>query len=95
MWVSDRRNFFFDPKTMDNNKLDENVVLVRLNGKDLYFDPGAEFTPLGLLPWDETGVVGRRLDKDGGVWIQTPMPASVASQTTRKANFGLNAETEA
>jgi hypothetical protein len=26
---------------MDSNKLDANVVLVKLNGKDLYFDPGA------------------------------------------------------
>jgi hypothetical protein len=65
-WVSDRRNYFFAPLTMESAKLDANVVQVKLNGKDLYFDPGAAFTPFGFLTWSETGVQGLRLDKDGG-----------------------------
>jgi hypothetical protein len=93
VWVSERRNYFFDPKIMDSSKLDANVVLVKVNGKDAYFDPGAQFTPYGVLPWDETGVVGRKLDKDGGSWIQTSMPESAVSQTDRKANFKLNPDT--
>jgi hypothetical protein len=73
-WVSDRREYFFTPITMQSTKLNANVVLVKLNGKDLngkdlYFDPGAAFTPFGLLEWSETGVPGLRLDKDGGTWI--------------------------
>ena len=39
-WVSDRMQYFFTPVTMQSEKLDANVVLVKLNGKDLYFDPG-------------------------------------------------------
>ena len=31
---------------MQPGKLDANVVLVKLTGKDLYLDPGAEFTLL-------------------------------------------------
>jgi hypothetical protein len=93
VWVSDRRNYFFDPKIMDSSKLDANVVLVKVNGKDVYFDPGAQFTPYGVLPWDETGVVGRKLDKDGGAWVETSMPESAVSQTDRKANFKLNVDT--
>jgi hypothetical protein len=42
--------------------LSANVVLVKLNGKDLYFDPGGAFTPYGLLEWPETGVPGLHLD---------------------------------
>jgi hypothetical protein len=56
---------------MQSEKLNANVVLVKLNGKDLYFDPGAAFTPFGLLTWSETGTPGLRLDKDGGSWIMT------------------------
>ena len=93
VWVSDRRNFFFDPQIMDSNKLDANVVLVKLEGKDVYFDPGAQFTPFGLLPWGETGVAGRQLDKNGGSWIQTSMPESAASRIGRKANLKLNVDT--
>ena len=88
-WVSDRREYFFNPKIMEPYKLNANVVLVKLNGKDLYFDPGAEFTPFGLLTWAETGVIGLRLDKDGGTWIQTTLPAACESRMERRANLKL------
>jgi Domain of Unknown Function with PDB structure (DUF3857) len=90
VWVSDRRNYFFTPQTMQSGMLDANVVLVKLNGKDLYFDPGAEFTPFGLLTWSETGVIGLRLDKDGGAWIRTALPASSDSCVGRKAKLKLS-----
>jgi len=89
-WVSDRRNYFFDPATMQGGKLDANVVLVKLDGKDLYFDPGGEFTPFGLLNWVETAVKGLRLDKDGGSWIQTTLPQSSESRMERVAKLKLS-----
>ena len=89
-WVSDRRQYFFSPNTMESRKLDANVVLVKLNGKDLYFDPGAEFTPYGLLTWSETGVPGLRLDRNGGTWIQTTLPASSESRMERQAKLKLS-----
>jgi hypothetical protein len=88
--VADRAQYFFNPKIMQTGKLDANVVLVKLNGKDLYFDPGAEFAPFGLLTWSETGVTGLKLDKDGGSWIQTTLPASSESRMERKANLKLS-----
>jgi hypothetical protein len=87
--VSDRRQYFFNPASMDKTKLDANLVLVKLNGKDLYLDPGAEFTPFGFLEWPETGVAGLRLDKDGGTWIQSTLPQSSESQIQRKAKLQL------
>jgi hypothetical protein len=90
VWVSDRRNYFFTPQTMQTGMLDANVVQVKLNGKDLYFDPGAEFTPFGLLTWSETGVTGLRLDKEGGAWIRTTLPASSDSCIDRKAKLKLS-----
>jgi transglutaminase-like putative cysteine protease len=90
VWTSDRRNYFFNPRVMDDSKLNANVVLVKLNGTDMYFDPGAAFTPFGLLPWPETGVPGLRLDKDGGSWITTTLPASSDSRIERKANLRLS-----
>lgn len=90
VWVPDRRNYFFDPKLMDSRRLDANVVLVKLNGKDIYCDPGAAYTPFGLLPWSETGVQGLRLDKDGGAWVLTKLPESSASRIERRANLKLS-----
>jgi Domain of Unknown Function with PDB structure (DUF3857) len=89
-YVSDRSHYFFSASLMDRSRLDSNVVLVKLNGKDLYFDPGAAFTPFGLLEWSETGVTGLRLDKDGGTWIQSMLPESAESQVKRKAKLKLS-----
>jgi hypothetical protein len=78
---------------MDSTRLDANVVLVKANGKEIYCDPGAAFTPFGLLPWIETGVQGRRLDKDGGAWVRTDLPDSSRSRIERTANLTLSSET--
>ena len=67
-----------------------NVVDVKLNGKDLFLDPGAAFVPFGMLPWSETGVTGLKLDKEGGSWLKTTMPESSQSRIQRKADLKLN-----
>jgi hypothetical protein len=90
MWVADREHYFFFPQTMDGRRLDSNVVVVKLNGKDVFFDPGAAFTPFGMLPWLETAVTGLKLDKDGGSWLQTTLPQAGESQIQRKASLKLN-----
>ena len=89
VWVSDRERFFFNRATMESGRLDDNVVLVKLNGKDLYFDPGSPFAPFGLLPWAETGVQGLRLDKDGGTWVTTTLPESSESRIDHVAQLTL------
>ena len=88
--VSDRRQHFFSPITMEGTKLDTNVVLIKLNGQDVYFDPGAAFTPFGLLTWSETGVVGLRLDKDGGTWIKTMLPEASKSRIEHAGQLKLS-----
>jgi hypothetical protein len=88
--VSDRQHYFFDPKQRNRDALDSSLVLVKLNGKDIYCDPGAKFAPFGLLPWYETGVYGLRLDKDGGSVIRTPVPEDSASRIERKADVKLS-----
>ncbi len=90
VWVSNRGEYFFSPKTMQSEKLNANVVLVKLNGKDLYFDPGAAFTPFGLLTWSETGTPGLRLDRDGGSWITTTLPLSSESCVEHNAKLKLS-----
>ena len=90
MWVSERQNYFFSPQSMDGRKLDENVVVVKLNGKDEFFDPGTAFSPFGLLPWSETAVAGLRLDKDGGSWLQTSLPTPDQSAIRRKGELNLS-----
>jgi hypothetical protein len=88
--VSTRDNHFFNSGYMNADDLNDNVVLVKLNGEDLYFDPGTPFTPYGLLPWHETGVKGLSLDKDGGDWVTTALPSAASSGVDRKATLQLD-----
>ncbi len=90
--VSTRDEYFFNPHLMNSVELNTNVVLVKLDGKDLYFDPGTAFTPYELLPWKETAVQGRKLDQAGGSWVQTPLPDSSQSRLERKALLKLTDE---
>jgi hypothetical protein len=64
--------------------------LVKLDGKDLYLDPGVPYTPFGLLTWSETGVVGLRVDKDGGAWIETALPPASQSRIERIGKLQLS-----
>ena len=90
--ISTRDDHFFKNSVMNVQDLNTNVVLVKVNGKDMYFDPGSAFTPFGMLPWSETGTPGLKLDKDGGTWVTTPNPESSASQIIRKADLALTSE---
>jgi hypothetical protein len=89
VYVSTRNQYLFMPKMMYASQLNSNVVLLKLNGKDVYCDPGTAYTPFGLLPWAETGVMGLKLDKDGGSWVETTMPQSAESRIERKADLKL------
>lgn len=92
LMISRRNEYFFNEKRMDKRELDSNAVLVKVNGKEMYFDPGSLFVPYGLLPWEESGVKGMKLDKDGGSWILTSFAESAASQIVRAGNLKLDDE---
>ena len=91
-WISTREQHFFAKAVMRASDLHTYVVIVKLNGKDVYFDPGSQFTPWGMLPWPETSAPGLKLDKDGGTWILTNMPDSSDSQIERRADLKLTQE---
>lgn len=90
--VSGRSEYFFNKNRVDGRELDANAVLLKVNGKNEYFDPGATFTPFGMLPWMETGVAGLKLDREGGTWIETSMPMSDQTQVERAAQLKLTDE---
>jgi len=90
VYISSRSQYFFNPAMMNPTQLNGDVTVVKLNGKDIYCDPGSKFAPFALLPWEETFVKGLRLDKDGGSWVDTSLPQSSESKIERKADLKLN-----
>jgi len=93
--VSSRDRYFFSRKVMNTSQLNYSLVLVKLDGKELYLAPGTPFTPYGLLPWWATGIDGLRLTKDGGSWITTPLPQPEESRIERKASLKFDRGTVA
>jgi len=89
VFISPRSEYFFKPQVMNPFQLNGDVVLVKLNGKEVYCDPATAFAPFGLLSWPETGVKGLLLDKEGGSWVTTTLPPSSDSRIERKAELKL------
>jgi hypothetical protein len=88
--VPNRSRDFFYPKLREGDRLNTGVVLIKLNGKDAWGDPGWAFTPFGLLPWPETQVDGLLLDKGGPTWVKTMASTSAQARTERHAALTLS-----
>jgi hypothetical protein len=88
--VPTRDLYFFEPRLMNPGQLNTNLVVIRLDGQDLYLDPGTVHAPFGVLPWRETAVKCLRLKKDGGSWVVPPLPKADESRVERTGTFTLD-----
>ncbi len=86
-WISGRDQYFFKKEMVDSHQLDAEVVLVKVDGHDQWFDPGTPFTPFGMLRWPRTGVSGLLMQKGKNDFIKTPEPASKDAVTHRVINL--------
>ena len=87
--VSGRDTYFFDPRHMNTGEINSELVVAKVGDRDMFFDPGAAFTPFGMLAWPETSVIARRLNATGGAWIATPLPGPAESCIDRKVSLHL------
>lgn len=89
VWASDRYYYFFQNSQRNDRKLLHPIVVLKINGQNVFCDAGTPFLGYAMLPWYETAVPGLRLGKDGGEWITTPAPASANSRVVRSATLSL------
>ncbi len=87
--VSGRSQFFIDQRLMNSRQLNDDVVKLKLDGKDVYVDPSDKFAPFGVIGWSATSAPGLALDRDGGTWIRTDNPISSENRIIRTANLKL------
>jgi hypothetical protein len=85
--LSGRHRYFFDPSVQDYRQLNDIAVVVKLDGKELYLDPGNRFAPFGLLSWSQTGVRGLKPLKEGAEFILSPQPDSSLAVIERTAEM--------
>jgi hypothetical protein len=88
--TSSRLRRFFTPSTPDASRLDNWLVAISLNGREVLVSPGVPFLPFATLDWWDTSVPGFKPDKNGGTWFTTTQPAPEDAVTQRKARFTLS-----
>ncbi|HEX7287475.1 MAG TPA: DUF3857 domain-containing protein [Candidatus Angelobacter sp.] len=70
--TSNRGTTLFEKSIVDAHQLDGLVALVRVNGANVFLDPGTRFCPFGALRWFTTSTEGLRLDKDNPEFVMLP-----------------------
>ena len=91
VFVSSRESRLFDREVLSFSQLDSEVAHVRLNGKDIFLDPGTRFCPYGLMRWMRTGTAAMDM-ADPGQFIATPGGSEDSAIISRAAELKLDSE---
>lgn len=86
MWVVNRDRAIFDPGYRSTYQLDDYVVIVMLNGKEVFLDPGEKFCAFGGLHWKHMLATGIRQGEQGTSVARTPAGGYKGSSVQRIAD---------
>ena len=92
MAVSDRNHRLFDPFYLSLRQLDDVLVLVTINGKEIPLDPGTKFAEFGELDWTHHLVSGLRQSEKGTNFSSTPGNPYKDAVTVRVADLTVGSD---
>jgi hypothetical protein len=72
--VADRNLRIFDPNYLSLHQLDSLLVVLHIDGKDIYLDPGEKLCPFGQLHWTHLLTGGVQQDAKGPVYTPPNNP---------------------
>jgi len=84
--------FFFKPKYLSVRQLSSEIAVVKLNGNEVYLDPGTVFCPFGLVRWIHASDQGLLLEKGGGSFVAIPPAVADKTPIRRVARVKLAAD---
>ena len=88
--VSDRDTRIFDPSYLSLDQLDSLLVVLHIDGKDIYLDPGEKLCPFGQLQWTHIMAGGIQQNAKGPVY--TPPNATKDAITAHAADLIVDAQ---
>ena len=89
--VANRNESVFDRNYLSWNQLDDELAIVSIDGKEVYFDPGQRYCEFGKLHWKHTWATGVRQTDDGKTEIfSTPGPDFRGNVLERTARLTLD-----
>jgi hypothetical protein len=81
--VSNRKNSFFSSQVLNVFALTGRAAVVKVNGTDVYLQPGVRFCPYGLMRWANTSTEALKYDKKGSTFVLVPPLDNKRSLTLR------------
>ncbi|MGB7548256.1 MAG: DUF3857 domain-containing protein [Terracidiphilus sp.] len=93
MSVADRSQRIFDPGYLSLGQLTVDLVVLHINGQDVFLDPGEKLLPYGQLRWSHT-LCGGLLETAGGVSHSVVTPPNQAKDaiTAHTADLTVDAQ---
>jgi hypothetical protein len=88
--VVNRDNDIFNQYYLTWSQFDDEVALVSIDGKDVFFDPGQRYCEFGKLHWKHTRAGGIRQTGDGTAIFSTPGPNYKDNDLERTAKLTLD-----
>ncbi|MGA7523263.1 MAG: DUF3857 domain-containing protein [Acidobacteriaceae bacterium] len=92
MIVANRDENFVNTGYLDWNQLEDEIAIVSVGGKEMYFDPGERYCEFGLLHWRHSGVQGMRQTDKGPVLAVTPASTYPQNSVVRLADLQMGAD---
>ncbi len=83
MKVVDRAQGNFDPTYMSIGQLDDTIVILNIDGKDMVLDPGEKLCPFQTVHWRHSGAGGIRQSPDGHAAASSPLQPYTANTMLR------------
>jgi len=90
--VVNRDNNVFNQYYLSWSQFDDEVAIVSIDGKDVFFDPGQRYCEFGKLHWKHTWAGGIRQTGDGTTIFSTPGISYKDNDLERIAKAALDAE---
>jgi len=93
--IGDRSERFMSKKLPVRSQLNNEVAMVKLEGKELLLDPATPYAPFGMLSWEKTNVTGMKIVKKNNdpLWLDIPQDPAEKSQLKRVARLHIDGDT--
>jgi hypothetical protein len=88
--VADRNRHIFDPNYLNLYQLDSLLVVLHIDGKEIYLDPGEKLCPFGQLHW--THVMAGGLEENARALIYAPANGMKDAVTAHAADLTVDAQ---
>lgn len=90
MRVVDRQRGAFSPDYLKFGQLTDDIVIVTIDGKETFLDPGEKMCPFGTMSWRHYGAAGARQSPDGRYAAISPLQEFKPNNVIRTGELTLD-----